>query len=127
MNLLKLALFQMYLLQLENYKLKRYWKTFVRVVFAGSFGSPQRQKLVWTIKARIIFILSLTLALLPALAANNIWLIAILWLVFANAFAPIFLSVATIIVSPLDYLAKQFIIRRAKHRLKNFLNLKIIG
>lgn len=134
MNIFKLLLYQLYLLQLENYNLRRYWKGYWRKVRNKLYIS-QRQQIVWTKKIRLIFALSLGLAFLCALTYlsnfHNVYvkiLIVIgMWLILVNLLAPIFLSLAVLLLWPFDAVAKTFIVSLAKQKISTFKNLKIIG
>src|SRR5687767_11287335 len=56
--------FQLYLLQLENYHLKRYLRVAMRKI--RSLGTVPRQELVWTPKLRVVFVGALILQALCA-------------------------------------------------------------
>ena len=135
MRFFKPLLFQLYLLQLENYHLRRYWHLAKLKLAADPHGRSQRQKIVWTPKATILFIMAIVLAFLPAqsLAAyfSNIGLQALLILAlvlfFANTLATGFLCLSVILLWPVDYIIKKIIIIRAKGKLAQFKNLKIVG
>src|SRR3989338_2907597 len=125
----------LYLLQLENYNLRRY----LRVVTAKPFSREGfRQKLVWTPKLAAVFIFAMALqiaasylALLP-LMKSEIYL-GIFPLVFVFLFLVlcffhfVFLSLAVLILRPTDLFIKYFLVRRAKTKLEQFPKLKIIG
>ncbi len=122
--MMRLPIFlQLYLLQLENYDLGRFWK--------GFFRKPiqPRKKIVWTSKAILILVLALIFAVAFSSSFKNftigvIVLVAIVWLNFLSA---IFLSLAVAILWPLDFLVKLLLVSKAKRKISKFKKLKIIG
>lgn len=125
----------LYLLQLENYNLARYW----RIVIAKPFSSQDfRQKLVWTPKLASVFIFAMALQIAASyltpqpLMRSEIYL-GIFPLVFVFLFLAlcffhfVFLSLAVLILRPADLLIKYLVTQRAKAILKQFPKLKIIG
>ena len=121
----------LYLLQLENYNLRR----FLAIVFKRPFPTDAaRQKLVWTPKLILIFSLALAIYLLAAF--GNILIYG--WntkgigfalgyaLIFLNSFA-LLLAIVTAVLKPFDFIAKSIIVARAKSKMRKFQNLKIIG
>lgn len=134
MSLFKLLLYQLYLLQLENYDLGRFWRVSWHKLRHHPFDSSQRQTLIWTVKAGLIFVLSCILALVVSWGiVRNYpggWSVVILvlnFIIFSNLVAPIFLSLAVILLWPFDFSFKQIITNRAKRKIAAFKNLKIIG
>ena len=135
MKLFRPLLFQLYLLQLENYNLRRYFKLAGNKLASDPLGHSQRQKIVWTPKAKTIFALSLLIAFLPAQSLavrfNGLPLQIILTLAlaifFANTLATGFLSLAVLVFYPADFFTKKTIFARARQRLSKFPNLKVIG
>jgi UDP-N-acetylmuramoyl-tripeptide--D-alanyl-D-alanine ligase len=121
-----------YLLQLENYHLHRYW----RVV--GKQIDQSRQKIVWTPKAKLIFCLTCFLALLimyfVLVAFTSIWSLIIwffAWLFFSgvllNYASPILLTLAVLLLTPLDRIVKNNLVEKAKKKIASLPNLKVIG
>ena len=133
-NAYKLIKYHLYLLQLENYELGRFWK----LVAAKGWFPPkeQRKDLVWTPKVVLLFVSSEVFILLASLIFSfycsfaQVWQMVIIFFVsvyILNFVFPLFLSVASIIVWPIDFIVKQIIISRAKNKIKGLKNLKIIG
>ena len=132
-----LVKYHLYLLQLENYELGRFWKLLFK---RGWFPvKTQRKDLVWTSKAKLIFALAEILILLVGTAYFRhglympftfVWQ---RWLGFLGVvyildfFTPVFLSLAVIVLSPFDYIAKRVIVIRAKSKIKKLSGLKIIA
>jgi len=127
--------YQIYLLQLENYNLKRFWKVFFRKAWSAG---RMRQELVWTNKLKIVFslalIIQLALLILSFLGitiifngflVNIFFIILIIYL--TSCLFGLWLSIAVFVISPLDYILKQAIIKKAKAKIKQQKNLKIIG
>jgi UDP-N-acetylmuramoyl-tripeptide--D-alanyl-D-alanine ligase len=120
--------YQLYLLQLEDYELFRFW----RLLFKKGWLVPkqQRKDLVWTAKASLIFAISEILILAASsvvflhtfdLPFSFIWqeLIGFLILVcILHYLAAVFLSLAAIVLWPFDFTAKQILVIRAKSRIK---------
>src|SRR3989344_9648318 len=107
-----------YLLQLENYNLGRFWRVVTKKPFSRQ---KARQDLVWTPKLAAVFVLSILLQILTAylillpLARSDIYL-GLFPLVFAFLFLLflfvnfVFLSLAVLILKPADYLIKYFVV-----------------
>jgi len=129
--------YQLYLLQLENYELTRFFKLLFKKGFWPK--GEQRKELVWTMKALLIFGLAEVLILglssvfaywiflnvLENTAATVVMLIAIFFILQILGF--LFLSISVILLSPVDWLVKSVIIVRAKSKMKSLDKLKIIG
>ena len=133
----KLIKYHLYLLQLENYELVRFWKLLFK---RGWFPSGQQRKtLVWTSKVKAIFIICEALILLTAFFLYSkgfyapfayFWQRALGFLAkvyILDFFTPIFLSLSTIILWPFDFCVKKALVVKARAKIKSFQNLKIIG
>lgn len=119
--------YQLYLLQLENYEINRYWST----LFKKGFFCPKeslRKKLVWTTKSNTILVTSLSLILVTSfiLLYINPWL-ALPWIVLSLLFLPIFYSLSLLLIKPLDVLVRKITIDRARSIIAKRKDLKIIG
>ena len=128
MNIFKIIKYQLYLLQLENYELDRYFKLLLK---KGFLPQPdQRKDLVWTSKALLILGIAIFLHLgvtLVMILKHRV-LAALLWFVFLATCYFLFYLVAAIILYPVDWLLKMFVIYQAKNKLKTFNpQLKVIG
>ena len=127
--------YQLYLLQLENYELARFWKLLVKKGFLPQ--SQQRKNLVWTGKAAAIFVLAeLLMALVGILlflfcraSLGNLFAAGLGILLFLVLKSLPFLaySLAVIILWPLDCLLKQILVFRARHKINAMPALKVIG
>ena len=137
MNLLphKIIEYQLYLLQLENYNLRRFWSIFLK---SGFTTKQMRQELVWTAKLKAIAFLTAIIALLILAvlgqgiyqATGSILITIIDALINSYILAMIFGALAiisVIIISPLDYILKQKIIKAAKNKIAKHQKLIIIG
>ncbi|MBU6415220.1 UDP-N-acetylmuramoyl-tripeptide--D-alanyl-D-alanine ligase, partial [Patescibacteria group bacterium] len=134
---IKTITYQLYLFQLENYRIRRFLK-----LLGKNFGQPnqtQRKQVVWTLKLSYLFSLSLILQSALSFGAGYV-----AYRLFA---APATLAVAAGIITfyvlslffflvlipvavaymPLDYLLKRRIIRRAKRKMARVSRAKIIG
>ncbi len=131
MKFFRSLIYNLYLLQLENYNLRKFWK----LIRQRGADLTQRQPLVWTAKAKLIFALSAGLSFLTAwlLTMNQasslyrILLTTVLWWIILNLLSTLLLTIAVILVWPLDWLVKTVLVWRAKHKLRQFKNLKIVG
>ena len=124
-----------YLLQLENYDLGRFWRVVTKKPFSRQ---KARQDLVWTPKLAAVFVLSILLQILTAylillpLARSDIYL-GLFPLVFAFLFLLflfvnfVFLSLAVLILKPADYLIKYFVVSQGKSKIEQMPKLKVIA
>jgi len=133
----KFFLYQLYLLQLDNYEVRRYMSVSTRK--SGLRPGSMRKPLHWTAKLKVIFTASLILeaaaivlaALLlrpligsHPLLAGLLALAAIVILIFGYC---LFLSLAVLITWPIDYFLKRRVLRSASAKLRRLPNLKIIA
>jgi len=132
--MIKRITYQLYLLQLENYNLKRYFKLLSKALF--SVKKEPRQKLVWTLKmitlANLAFLLIAPASFFYAISIGieNDLLSILLFLVFLSLcvfFYPIFLIIAALILRLPETVVKKRIVAQATERMKKFPNLKVIG
>ncbi len=131
MNPVKAIKSQLYLLQLENYDLLRFFR--LMWTTRGGFRLPKpRKRITWTPKLSVVFFISGLLAagsaVFPALAlgAYKFWfLLFFLWLWLWIYF--LFIVLAVVLLWPADFLLKQIIIGRAKRKIQKFPELTIIG
>jgi len=114
--------------QLENYKNIRFLKfiySHPRFWFTGS----KRQTLEYTSKAKLILLLALTLCLFDIGASiyfmSGIW--EILSLIAVAIFLPLYFVVANIVIAPLDTYLKKRIIIKARQKISQFHDLKVIA
>ncbi|HEY4498244.1 MAG TPA: Mur ligase family protein, partial [Candidatus Paceibacterota bacterium] len=132
MNPIRAIKNQIYFLQLENYNLKRYLRLFPEKIWLPGF--KPRQPLVWTDKLKLVVLGSISLQTLSAgflafgLAPWPISLLVFLiFLTFFSFFHFVFLALSVFSVSPVDYLAKARVIKKAEDRIWSLKNLKVIG
>ncbi len=114
------------LLQLENYRLDRFWRALSR-----RYLPPRalRQEPVWTPKMRAVAALAWIIvgaACLYALKGGG-WAWAAGTLIVGIAAFSVPMSIAVIALSPADALAKRRRIMRAKARLALYPGLKVVG
>jgi UDP-N-acetylmuramoyl-tripeptide--D-alanyl-D-alanine ligase len=134
MNPFAIPGYQLYLLQLENYELLRFFKLVLKKGIFKKFSL--RKDLVWTLKARVIFILATTLHLmgsveilknLPFQPIVNLFIFIIVLLVLYY-FYFLFYSFFVCILYPIDWLVKKIIVSRASSFITHHTaHLKIIG
>jgi len=134
----KIPKYQLYLLQLESYELGRYFKLLFKKGFLPP-DEPLRKKLIWTNKALLIFavaeILIFGLAgvlgwLLRGSVLENTTASAIAFVglvVILNLFSFLFFCLAEILIMPVDYVFKAWIVSRAKAKARMHPQIKIIG
>ncbi len=114
------------LLQLENYRLERFWRA-----LGSRYLPPKslRQELVWTVKMRAVAALAWIVVLVACLYAfgngGSAW--AFGTLILSIAAFPLPMSLAVIMLSPIDALAKRRRIMRAKAKLALYPGLKVVG
>lgn len=128
MNPSKFLIYQLYLLQIENYELGRFWRLLFKKGYFGS-SQPLRKNIVWTPKVTLVLILSM-LIIIALLCILNPFLSSLYLLsiaIIAILLMPIFYSVSTIILSPIDRFAKNMAITKAKQLVLKNKDLKIIG
>lgn len=115
-----------YILQSESYKLERFLSFVYRNYWWWKL--EQRQQIDWTIKAKLIYVLSLVLLLLLIIQLFVIWHFwsLLLWPII-YILVPLIVLGASLIIWPLDYLLKFFLFNKAKKVIKNCLNLQVIG
>ncbi|MBI3231537.1 MAG: UDP-N-acetylmuramoyl-tripeptide--D-alanyl-D-alanine ligase [Candidatus Doudnabacteria bacterium] len=127
MNLFKIPIYQLYLFQLENYELKRYFRLLAKKGLLPPKESL-RKSLVWTAKARMIFALAgATYAGLLILAIiftyqTGLSVLSIKYYVLCITLIPLYFILYTlysVILWPMDWLAKSIIINQAKSKIKN--------
>jgi len=125
----KFIKYQLYLLQLENYELGRYWKLLWAKGFWPKKKQVQRKELVWSAKAKALMLMAWALhgliIILAGLAVlsikpgmDNFFSIVILALLIVLPFYFILFSIALLILKPLDGIAKNRLAARAKAKIK---------
>ncbi|MDO8582821.1 MAG: UDP-N-acetylmuramoyl-tripeptide--D-alanyl-D-alanine ligase [bacterium] len=126
MNPVRLIRYHIALLQLEQYDLGRYFGVLAR---RYSVNADMRQKAVWTTKLKAITLIAATLATAvtgftfyyaSAIAAAIIAIISLL--VF-----PAYLALAVLVTLPLDAFAKGRVLRKARRKLAQLPNLKVVA
>lgn len=127
MNLFKITKYQLYLLQLENYELSRYFKLLFKKGFWPK--GEQRKQLVWTAKAKALFLMAVGLHLLVVVCISfwSVMAAIIIGLLFFTTYYLLF-TTALLLLWPLDFLLKQIVIVRAKSKILNLKSqIKVIG
>jgi UDP-N-acetylmuramoyl-tripeptide--D-alanyl-D-alanine ligase len=135
----KFIQYQLYLLQLENYELGRYWKLLFKKGFFPKRRNIQRKELVWTAKAKALTVMAvgvhaLLVVLFGAIAlsvkpgTDNFFTAVIFAAIVFLPFYFILFSLALIAIKPLDTLAKKRITTRAQVKISAHEGkIKIIG
>jgi UDP-N-acetylmuramoyl-tripeptide--D-alanyl-D-alanine ligase len=135
----KFIQYQLYLLQLENYELRRYWKLLFKKGFWPKKKQPQRKELVWTAKAKAIMLMAwalhglvivlaglITLTVMPGI--DNFFTTVVFAVLILLPFYFILFSLVLIVLKPLDALAKKNLVSRAKFKILNLQSeITIIG
>ncbi len=136
MNPFKILKYQLYLLQIENYEIGRYLKLLFR---RGLLPSKNlRKELVWTMKAKGLFLMAFGLYIflpivifwffIPASTGMTIKIILLFTVYCLLLFLFfIFYILSLILIWPLDWTVKTIIILKAKSKVKNLPDLKVIG
>ncbi len=88
----------------------------------------QRQQVDWTVKAKLVYVISLFFDLLLIIFFFFIWNFwsLLLWPII-YILQPVIILLASLIIRPLDYLLKFLLINKAKKIIKNYPNLQVIG
>lgn len=123
-NPISAALFQLYILQLDEYDVFRYLKKLPKV----KRGKKQIKPFVWTNKAKAIFALSFFQVLIASVMISNlnvVFLIILILLGLEIFFIPLVISV--IVLYPIDYFSKNYLISKAKAKIRGMNKLKIIA
>lgn len=128
----------LYILQKEEYEIQNFLN-WVRQNREWN-NLEKKQKLVWTLKARLIFVLAIVIFVLAlggtffvlASASNFLiktWAIIAAFFIFLSFWLSpyLYLVVAVLILKPLDVCSKKFLIQKAKHKLRKFPHLQIFG
>ncbi len=127
-----------YLLQLENYDLGRFWRVVTKKPFSRQ---KARQNIIWTPKLAAVFILALLLQILFSylillpLVRSDIYLgvfpLAFVFLfLLLTFFHFVFLIIAVLLVKPLDYAVKSYLVNKAKIKIRQLTHdrgLVVIG
>jgi UDP-N-acetylmuramoyl-tripeptide--D-alanyl-D-alanine ligase len=130
--------YQLYLLQLENYELGRYWKLLWVKGFFPKAKQLQRKELVWTAKARALMVMAAALHILIAVIISFIFttqfvdagLVATVFVAVLIVLLPFYFLLFTFsltLIRPLDSYVKNKIIRKAKVKISGLKNLTVIG
>lgn len=130
-------LYHIYLLQLENYHLRRFTAAAIRDCFSPP--KETRHPITWTAKLAGVTILSVLIGL--AAATGSGWLAGPLfssssvmgWLIGVSVFVMLYLgffillALATLVTLPVDKIARLVIQKRAQQKVSHLKNLTIIG
>src|SRR5690348_11714504 len=123
MNPFKITQYQLYLLQLENYELGRYWRLLFKKGIWGA-KQPQRKFLVWTQKVKALLLAAIVLQVAAAIIISRpvghgigAAVVFILALLIFSYFNFIFFTLALWLVWPVDKILKAVIVARAKKRI----------
>ncbi|HZJ42029.1 MAG TPA: Mur ligase family protein [Patescibacteria group bacterium] len=115
-----------YILQSEAYNLRR----FLSFVYNNYkwWSLVQRQKIDWTIKAKLIYAINLTFVVLLIFILFINWHFwsFLLWPII-YILLPIIISILVWLIWPLDYLIKFLLFNKAGQILKGCPNLQVIG
>ncbi len=132
MKIVSLLKLQIYLLQLENYNLVRYF--FISI---GRFGRTvnTRKEIVWTTKLQLVVVLAAVLALTVDLLVTwtfgwSLIFSVIVYLILAVGLSFlffVFLIAACVILLPVDFFLKKQLIAKAAAKRAQFPNLKVIA
>ncbi|MDR3642359.1 MAG: UDP-N-acetylmuramoyl-tripeptide--D-alanyl-D-alanine ligase [Candidatus Doudnabacteria bacterium] len=133
----KFIRYQLYLLQLENYELGRYWKLLFK---KGPWPrGEQRKELVWSVKAKAMMLMAVALhgfviifsGLITVIltgSIGNFFVAAVIAAIILSPFYFLLFSVVLLLLKPFDSLAKKRLAIRAKSKIGNMPpDLKIIG
>ena len=119
----------LYIYQTLEYKLWEFLAWFLKNPFKRNL--QKKHQLEWTQKTQLLAFLSIALLALDSiitsyLLTGTFWLILILFPI-KSLYSPLFLIVAEILISPLEYYRKQKTLESAKQKLSKLPNLKIVA
>ena len=121
--------YYLYILQISEYNLGKFSKWYLSNWANREFVT--RKTLVWTSKAKLLFLLSVLLiacaSLVLTLAFFRNWLILILMFIVFEQLAGVFLAAAALLVKPLENLVKFYIVKSAAAKIAKMPNLKVVG
>jgi UDP-N-acetylmuramoyl-tripeptide--D-alanyl-D-alanine ligase len=120
--------FQTLLLQLEEYDVRRYLGTVMKTW--GQIPGVFRKPIVWTTKLRVLTGMATAMLLASAYLSSRLVSFAPLFLLATIIFCYgyfVFLAIASLLFSPFDFISKMVIISRAKRKVQQMPDLKIIG
>lgn len=119
--------YQLYLLQLENYELARYFKLLYKKGFWPK--GEQRKELVWTAKAWVLLGLAVLLhvGLGFLLVSNKSYVLGVLVFCLLFTIYCLLFSLAVVLLWPADWIAKYVILAKARIKIKKLKDLKVIG
>lgn len=119
----------LYIYQNFEYNSSDFLKWFLKNPFKRNL--QKKHKINWTIKTKLLFALSLSLITLDAISSStyfiNSFLATFILIPVKLLYAPIFLVISSLLLSPLEYFQKQKILNQAEKKLSNLKNLKIIA
>lgn len=128
----KFIQYQLYLLQLENYELGRYWKLLLK---RGPFPRkkyPLRKELVWSAKAYALMLMAFAVHSLVVIIAglavvsshsgtNGLLGLLIFVTLLCIPFYFLWFTIALVLIRPLDSLAKKNLVKRARENYQGFI------
>ena len=129
----KFIKYQLYLLQLENYELGRYWKLLWKKGFWPRKNQPQRKELVWSTKAKalmfmgwalhFLFIILSGLLIIGTHQTDNLVLFLMITALVGVPIYFLWFSLALVLLKPLDVLAKKQLASKARAKIERLSNL----
>lgn len=125
-NPISVFIYQLYLLQLEEYNIRRFLKTIWHT--KGLPSHKNRKQIKLTSKLILVTATALILLLTTAFLLTSKSLALFLLLsIFLSYFFFIFLTLALYLITPIDTIIKSAILFFAKTKVEKYPNLKIIG
>lgn len=125
----------LYILQVEEYHLDRFWR-WLRTHREWT-GLERKKKLVWTIKAKLLFLFAVLIWITSwALVLSFAWirlpslllvLVILVFLAFGKSSLALALILAYLILEPVSWFAAIWIVKKAERKRKEFPDLKVIG
>jgi UDP-N-acetylmuramoyl-tripeptide--D-alanyl-D-alanine ligase len=119
----------LYIYQLFEYEAGDFIKWFFKYPFKR--GLQRKHTLVWTSKARILYLVSCILIIFFAFASSITQFKSLVMLPFFlllyTAFSPFFLVFANLIFAPLESYSKNKLFRSVRHKQKQLRDLKVVA
>lgn len=115
----------LYIYQLLEYQPRDFLKWFFRFPFKRNL--QRKHSIDWTLKIRLMLILTLGLIFITAFTFAFDFLLYILFLLFLFQLSPFFILIAQIILHPFEEYKKQQILDQAKNKIVALPNLKVVA
>lgn len=118
----------LYIFQVLEYNSGDFLQWFVRNPMQRNL--QKKHKLTWTIRAALIFFVSVIILLITSLVGSvilNNLLFTPLFVIILVQFSPIYLAISKFLILPLELYQKNKILNQTRHKINNLPNLKVVA